>query len=64
MSYTIAMANTVKQTAFRFTDDDLAILDAIQQHLGIQAKTEALRAVLRAYARAEGIAIKRAKGRK
>jgi hypothetical protein len=60
----MGMPSTTKQTAFRFTDDDLAVLDAILEHLGMHSRTEALRVVLRGYARAEGIEIKRAKGRK
>lgn len=46
---------TVKATAFRFTAEDLALLDAIQKHTGISTRTDALRTVLRSYARAEGI---------
>jgi len=45
----------VKQTAFRFTAEDLALLDAVQRHTGISTRTDALRAVLRSYARAEKI---------
>lgn len=51
------MPSTVKQTAFRFTSDDLVLLDAIQAYLGMHSRTEALRVVLRGYARAEGIEI-------
>jgi predicted DNA-binding protein len=53
------MATMVKQTAFRFTSEDLALLDAIQQHTGIGTRTDALRAVIREYARAEGLEVKR-----
>lgn len=48
---------TTKSTAFRFTDEDLALLDAIQQHTGIRSRTEALRAAIRGYVRAEGIEV-------
>jgi hypothetical protein len=48
---------TIKATAFRFTADDLALLDAIQKHTGISTRTDALRSVIREYARAEGIEI-------
>jgi hypothetical protein len=48
----------VKQTAFRFTSEDLALLDAIQKHTGVGNRSDALRAVLRGYARAEGIVVK------
>jgi hypothetical protein len=51
----------VKQTAFRFTAEDLALLDAIRQHTGVGNRTDALRAVIRNYARAEGIEIAKAK---
>jgi hypothetical protein len=47
----------VKQTAFRFTEEDLALLDAVQKHTGISTRTDALRAVLRSYVRAEGISV-------
>ena len=57
--YTIAVPSTIKQTAFRFTPEDLTFLDAIQGHLGMHSRTEALRVVLRSYARAEGIEIAR-----
>ena len=53
------MSPTVKQTAFRFTSEDLALLDAIQKHTGIGTRTDALRAVIREYARAQGIEVKR-----
>jgi alpha-beta hydrolase superfamily lysophospholipase len=41
--------------AFRFSDDELALLDQIQGHTGIKSRTEALRTVLEYYAKAEGI---------
>jgi hypothetical protein len=60
------MPSTITQTAFRFRPDDLDLLDAIQAHVGAWSRTEALRVVLRAYARHEKIVIKpaKAKGRK
>jgi hypothetical protein len=30
---------TIKQTAFRFTPEDLALLDAIHRKLGVQSRT-------------------------
>lgn len=47
----------VKQTAFRFTAEDLALLDAIQQHTGIHSRIDALRTVLRYYVRSEGVEV-------
>jgi hypothetical protein len=46
---------TVKVKAFRFTDDELELLDVIQGHTGIRSRTEALRTVLQYYAEAEGL---------
>jgi hypothetical protein len=45
----------VKVTAFRFTEDELALLDVIQGHTGIRSRTEALRTLMQYYARAEGL---------
>jgi hypothetical protein len=45
----------VKVTAFRFTEEELALLEVIQGHTGIRSRTEALRAVLQYYAKAEGL---------
>jgi len=45
----------VKVTAFRFTEEELALLDVIQGHTGIRSRTEALKRVLRYYVRAEGL---------
>lgn len=47
-----------KLTPVRFTDEDLLILDACQEHVGVQSRSETLRAVMRAYARAEGIKLR------
>ena len=48
---------TVKQTAFRFTAEDLALLDAIQRHTGISSRIDALRTVIRQYVRTERIEV-------
>jgi hypothetical protein len=45
----------VKVTAFRFTEEELALLEVIQGHTGIRSRMEALRAVLEYYAKAEGL---------
>ena len=52
----------VKVTAFRFTDDELALLEVIQGHTGIRSRMEALRAVLRYYAKAEGLQVSKPDG--
>jgi hypothetical protein len=44
-----------KVTAFRFSDEELALLEVIQGHTGIRSRTEALRAVLEYYVKAEGL---------
>jgi alpha-beta hydrolase superfamily lysophospholipase len=44
-----------KVKAFRFSDEELALLEQIQGHTGIKSRTEALRTVLEYYAKAEGI---------
>jgi hypothetical protein len=49
---------TIKATAFRFTAEDIALLDAIQKHTGTLSRTEALRTVLRVYARTEGLDVR------
>jgi hypothetical protein len=54
---------TIKATAFRFTAEDLALLDAIQKHVGTSSRTEALRTLLRYYARAEGLEVGKSKRR-
>jgi len=45
----------LKVTAFRFTDEELELLEVIQGHTGIRSRMEAMRTVLRYYARAEGL---------
>ena len=47
----------VKVKAFRFSDEELALLDMIQGHTGIRSRTEAMRAVLEYYAKGEGLEI-------
>lgn len=42
-------SSTSKITAFRFSDEELAMLEMIQGHTGIKSRTEALRAVLEYY---------------
>jgi hypothetical protein len=45
----------VKVKAFRFSDEELALLEVIQGHTGIRSRTEALKAVLQYYVEAEGL---------
>jgi hypothetical protein len=57
-----------KVKAFRFSDEELALLDMIQGHTGIRSRTEAMRAVLEYYAKNEGLTVpkpeaERAKGK-
>jgi hypothetical protein len=47
----------VKVTAFRFTDEELELLEVIQGHTGIRSRMEALRTVLQYYAKAEGLEV-------
>jgi hypothetical protein len=47
-----------KQTPFRLTPEDLSLLDAVISHVGVRSRSEALRVVLRSYARTEGIRLK------
>ena len=54
---------TIKQTAFRFTEEDLATLGAIQEHTGVISRTETLRLVIRSYARTERIVLPKPKGK-
>jgi hypothetical protein len=53
------MVETVKQTAFRFTPDDLAILEAVQRKTGILNRTELLRMAIRALAVAQGVSVEK-----
>lgn len=52
------MPSTMKQTAFRLTDEDVAILDEAQRRSGLITRSEALRLVLREWARASGVEVK------
>jgi hypothetical protein len=52
---------TAKVTAFRFTEEELALLGVIQGHTGIRSRMEALRTVLRYYAEAEGLDVDKPK---
>jgi hypothetical protein len=47
----------VKQTAFRFTSGDLAVLDALQRKTGIGNRTDLLRWAIRAAADAHGVTV-------
>lgn len=47
--------------AFRFSDEELALLEQIQGHTGIKSRTEALRTVLEYYAKGEGISLDKTK---
>lgn len=47
-----------KLTPFRLTPEDLVLLDACQEHVGVRSRSEAFRAVLRSYARSEGLLLK------
>lgn len=49
--------STVKQTAFRFTADDLAVLDAVQAKLGMVNRTDVLRLAIRRLAQLEGVTL-------
>jgi hypothetical protein len=55
------LAPTVKQTAFRFTEEDLGMFDLVQRHTGIISRTEVLRMLIRSYARAEGLKLAKPK---
>jgi hypothetical protein len=63
--YTVAhdMEYTVKQTAFRFTEEDLVMLEAIREHTGVRSRVDSLRVVIRHYVRCEGIQIGKPKTR-
>jgi hypothetical protein len=51
----------VKVTAFRFSEEELELLEVIQGHTGIRSRMEALRTVLQYYAEAEGLRVGQAK---
>ena len=46
---------TAKQQSIRLTDDDVAILEAIQERMGLFGASDAIRYALRYYAKTEGI---------
>jgi hypothetical protein len=46
---------SVKVSTFRFTDEELELLEMIQGHTGIRSRTEALRTVLQYYVQGEGL---------
>ena len=48
-------AMPLKQTAFRLDPEDFAILEAVKRHMGFAARSDALRYVLRDYARRENL---------
>jgi hypothetical protein len=45
--------------AFRFTDEELELLEVIQGHTGIRSRMEALRTVLRYYAKDKGLEVEK-----
>lgn len=48
------MANT-HQTTVRFNPEDLALIDALSEKLGLDSRTQVLRVAIRALADREGI---------
>jgi alpha-beta hydrolase superfamily lysophospholipase len=52
-----AAGSEARIKAFRFSEDELALLQVIQGHTGIRSRTEALRTVLEYYAKAEGLEV-------
>ncbi len=55
------MATIAKASSVRFTKEDLAILVEVQRRTGLVRQADALRFVLRQYARAEGIELPKPK---
>ena len=57
----------MKQTAFRLTDEDLAIIDTAKEYLGYADRTETVRYLLRQWVGAaavlERLAVERAKAK-
>lgn len=47
-----------QQTTVRFTDEDIALLDAIQERTGIVSRSEILRRAIRVMAEQEGVRLK------
>lgn len=48
---------TTKQTTIRFTDEDLALLEAIAKRLGILSRTDVIRMALRELAKIHGVTV-------
>jgi hypothetical protein len=48
---------TAPQVGIRFTDEDLALLEALQAKTGIGNRTDVVRLAIRKLAAAEGIAV-------
>jgi metal-responsive CopG/Arc/MetJ family transcriptional regulator len=55
---------TTTQSSIRFTEEDLTILDEVQRRTGLVSRSDALRYVLRQYAKAEGIEFAKATPKK
>lgn len=49
---------TTKSTAIRFTDDDTAIIVALQEKLGVLSQSDVIRMSLRALAAQHGVELK------
>lgn len=52
------MIHMPQQTTVRFTDEDIALLDAIQERTGIVSRAEILRRAIRVMAEQEGVQVK------
>ncbi len=50
------MTYVPQQTTVRFTEEDIALLEAIQERTGILSRSEVLRRAIRALAEREGVA--------
>lgn len=51
----IQMIHVPQQTTVRFTEEDIALLDAIQERTGIVSRSEILRRAIRVLAEREGV---------
>jgi hypothetical protein len=51
----------MKQTAFRFTTEDLAVLEALKAKTGIQTQVDVVRLALRTLAKDQGIDLAKTK---
>jgi hypothetical protein len=56
------MTTTSRQTAFRFTSDDLRVLAALQEKTGIRTQTDVVRLALRELAKAQGVDMSKKSG--